>query len=110
MIEMELEIKMDSVGLAEVENMGMRALEVGGLDDLYYRYVTEDGTSPTTGKVHAMTQRTVGEAPLQDTDLTLDGTANKIDIDGVNYITFSVTTPESGRFGTLHIFARKAQE
>jgi hypothetical protein len=57
-----------------------------------------------------MTQRTVKEPPLQDTDLTLDGTANKIDIDGVNYITFAVTTAESGRYGTLHIFARRAQE
>ena len=110
MIEMDLEVNMESVDLLQVNNMGMRPIDVGALDDLYYRYVTEDGTGPTTGEIKPLTQRSVGEQPLEESALTLDGTANKIDIDGVKYITFSVTTAESGRSGTLHIFARRAQE
>lgn len=110
MIEMTLEIKMDSIGLAEAGNNPMAALDVGPLDDLYYRYVTLDGTAPTTGVLSVMTQRSVNEPPLQGSALTLDGTAQSLEIDGVKYITFAITTAESGRTGTLHIFARRTQE
>lgn len=108
MIEMKLDVDMNDIG--GVGGVDMPLLEVGPLDDLYYRYVSNEATGPTAGKLTAFTQRTTNEPPYQGTDLTLDGDEQTLAIDGVNYLSFSVTTAESGKTGTLYIFARKTQE
>ena len=110
MIEMELEVNMDARGPLTTNGSAMRPLEVGPFDDLYYRFVTTDGTAPTTGEIKWVSRRTTNEEPLEESALTLDGTKQTFAIDGVNYLTFAVTTPESGRTGRLHVFARRTQE
>lgn len=110
MIEMELEVNMNARGPLTAAGSVMPTLEVGPLDDLYYRFVTTDGTAPTTGELKWVSRRTINEEPLEEAALALDGTKQTLEIDGVNYLTFAVTTPESGRTGRLHIFARRTQE
>jgi hypothetical protein len=110
MIEFEIEVKMSVADLCEIRNMAMDPIDVGPFDDLYYRYVSIDGTAPTTGVLTMYTRRTTNEPDFPSAELTLDGDEQTVAIDGVKYLRFGVSTAESGRTGTLHIFARKTQE
>jgi hypothetical protein len=110
MIEFAIPIDMATASLAEQNGRIIPPIDVRTLDDLYYRYVTADGTAPTTGVLKLMTARAVGEPPYEAATLTLDGTPQTVAIDGVAQIQFATTTAESGRTGTLYIFARRAQE
>lgn len=105
MVDMEIKVDLTVGGGVEV---GL--IDVGPLDDLYYRFVSEGSSAPTTAVLKMFSQRTATEPPLEAATLTIDGTIATTTIDGFKYISFATTTPEAAKFGTLYIFARKTQE
>jgi hypothetical protein len=80
---------------------------VGTEDKLYYSF---EGETITTGVLQVFTKRSTSETFGVGTTLTVDGTANSVDISGAYIIEFQVTTAESGKTGTLSFFTRKDQE
>jgi len=106
MVDMEIKVDLTVGGGVEV---GL--IDVGPLDDLYYRFVSEGASAPTTAVLKMFSQRTATEPPLEAATLTIDGTnPSPLTIDGFKYISFATTTSEAAKFGTLYIFARKTQE
>lgn len=97
------------VDLSTVGGVEVSEFDVGPLDDLYYRFVSEGSSAPTTAVLSMHSKRHINEPPLA-TALTIDGTAQTIEIDGYRWISFATTTSEAAKLGTLYIFARKTQE
>lgn len=100
----DMEIETDKSG----ETIG--PLSVIGDDTLDYRFVSTGSTTPSTAVVSYYSQRTVDEPPLLVGTLTIDGTANQLDVSQMAYISFAVTTNQANTRGNLHIYTRKNQE
>ena len=85
-------------------------IEVGADDTLYYRFVSEGASAPSTAVLKAFSMLTESDPGDDEGALTIDGTKANITVSGFKYIRFAVTNTESAKRGTLHIFARKTQE
>lgn len=92
------------------ENERTTPLAVGPEDDLYYRFVSDGSSAPSTAVLKMFSHRTAGEPGLEAASLTIDGTIGTQGVDGFQFVSFAVTTPEAAKRGTLYIFARKTQE
>jgi hypothetical protein len=105
MIETSIQVDLSVAG-----GVSTGPILVAAEDDLYYRFVSEGASAPTTAVLTMFSHRTANEPGLTVGALTIDGTAATQAIDGFAYISFATTTAEAAKQGTLYIFARKTQE
>lgn len=98
------------IDLSTLAGVTVGPISVGVEEDLYYRFVSDGPSAPSTAVLKMFSHRTAVEPGLEAATLTIDGTANTESIDGFRFVSFAVTTSEAAKRGVLHIFARKTQE